>query len=319
MSSRTVTTLLIITGALVAVAMLLAAYAGVRDARLSAASVPLLCGVFVCTLGLVLTYAACWWLLMSRLERRSVSASWSMRVFCLSWVGRYLPASIPHYAGRLIAAPNAGMSRSAVAASLAYENLIVLSVTGIGAAVCLTLATFGGRVPAVWIAVGAAIAAASTLALHPRFIEALVDVSSRLVGRVGALRGHILPFHSILPLMCAYASGFLFAGAAYYLACRAIGEAPPVLLAFAAYNLAGAAGMLAVGIPGGLGVREAVVVGIMSVAIEPADALAAAILVRVVSIAADTTPVIAVLSWSFTSRWRHEDAAPSRPPWENAA
>jgi uncharacterized membrane protein YbhN (UPF0104 family) len=62
------------------------------------------------------------------------------------------------------------------------------------------------------------------------------------------------------------------------------------VLATGAYSLAGAAGLAAIFLPGGLGVREAVIVGVLSSAMPSSDALVAAGLARGVSLVGDFAP-----------------------------
>jgi uncharacterized membrane protein YbhN (UPF0104 family) len=80
------------------------------------------------------------------------------------------------------------------------------------------------------------------------------------------------------------------------------GAGVPLLLAVAAYNLAGIAGILAFAIPSGIGVREGVVVALMGAAITPPVALGAAVAVRLVAVAADFTPIAAIAAWHGVRR-----------------
>lgn len=273
--------------------------------------------VFACMLVLVIVYGLAWWLLMCRLERRRLAAWPAVRLFALSWAGRYFPAGIPHYAGRLLAGPSAGMSRTAVAASLAYENLLVLAVGAAGAALCLSVASVAGGAPTPWILAGLVIAALSFGATLPWPLRWLIDVAEPRVPKLASLRGHILALGSITWLSAAYALGFVLNGGAYYFALLAVGESPPPLVAFAAYNIAGVIGMLAIGVPSGLGVREAVVAALMGAVMPVPLALSAAVLVRVAGIAADLVPA-AVAGASFAVR-RPPVVDTARPTMREAA
>lgn len=259
-----------------------------------------------CMLALVVVQACSWWLLMCSLERRRVRFWSCVRLFAVTWPGRYVPGSIPHYGGRLAAAHSVGLSRAGVAASLVYENLIVLVA---GGAVSIALLLFGAR-DALGASAAAPVAAAAVVlalfALHPAVVRRIVRLAARRIARLGALEGHVLPFRDVLRATLAYGAGTACIGVAFWSALAAVGASgeAPLLLALAAYNLAGVVGMLAVAIPGGLGVREGVTVALLGGSVSPETALSAAVVVRLAGVVADLVPLIMVLASGAFVRWR---------------
>ena len=254
-------------------------------------------------LAFVLAYAACWWLLMSALEGRRAPLG-AMRLFLLSWPGRYVPASLPHYGGRLVAGPSIGLSRSAVAASLVYENVFAIVASG-GVAMLLLAAGYrdalGGS---TWLIAALVAAPAFAIALHPAVARTAIRIAARRVKRLAALEEHVLAPGAILRIGAAYAGGSLLSGLTFWCALRATGAEAPLPLAIAAYNIGGVAGTLAVVVPSGIGVREGVVVAVMSVAVSPEAALSAAVLARLAGIVADFTPSALILIVGALSRTR---------------
>lgn len=255
----------------------------------------------VAMLAFVLVYAACWWLLMSELQGRRAPLA-AMRLFLLSWPGRYVPASLPHYGGRLVAGPSISLSRSAVAASLVYENVFAIVAAG-GVAIVLLAAgyrdTIGGS---AWLMAALIAVPAFGLLLHPAIARTAIRISARRFKRAAALEAHVLGPGAILRVGAAYATGSIFAGMAFWCSLRAVGADASPALAIAAYSIGGVAGMLALAVPGGIGVREAVAVGVLSAVVSPPVALSAAVLARLAAILADFLPFVAIITVAGAAR-----------------
>ena len=249
----------------------------------------------------VCTYGVCWWMLMCALQRQRAPFARTVRLFLLTWPGRYVPGSLPYYGGRLLAGPDLGFSRASVAASLVYENLFVVATSG-SLSLMLLLVGFrdhlaGGR----WLFLACAAAVASLAALHPFAIRACIRVAPRRMSRLRAIEDHVLSAGAVARLIPMYAAGTLLAGLAFYCALLSVspGNDVPLLLAIAAYNLGGIAGMLAVPLPSGLGVREGVTVAVLGAVVSPPVALSAAVLARLAAVGADLLPFTAIVVVGF--------------------
>ena len=250
------------------------------------------------------TYALCWWLLLGALERRPVPLSGAVRLFLLAWPGRYVPGSLPYYGGRLIAAPRVGISRPAAAASLVYENLFAIATSGALSFLLLLLGFRDRLAGGPWFILACAAAMSSLAALHPAVVRAIIRIAASRIQRLSALEDHVLDLGAVLRLIPAYAAGSLFAGLAFYFALLSISGAvrPPLLLALATYNLAGVAGLLAIPVPSGVGVREGVTVALIGAVVSPPVALSAAILARLTAIMADVAPGAAIIALAVIAR-----------------
>jgi uncharacterized membrane protein YbhN (UPF0104 family) len=254
----------------------------------------------------VCVYAVCWWLLLSALERRRVPLGGSVRLFLLAWPGRYVPGSLPYYGGRLIAAPRLGVSRASAAASLVYENLFAIATSG-ALSLLLLLLGFRDRLGGgPWFALACVAAVSALAALHPAVVRTIIRLSASRIRRLSTLDDHVLGLRSVLRLIPAYAAGSLLAGFAFYFALLSISGAvqPPLLLALATYNLAGVAGLLALPVPSGVGVREGVTVALIGAVVSPPVALSAAVLARFTGILADLIPGAAIVSLGIFARVR---------------
>ena len=270
------------------------------------------------TLAFVVMYAGCWALLVSALERPRgrghIALLPLMRLFLLTWPGRYVPASLPHYGGRLVAAPRLGVSRSAVAASLVYENVFAIAGAGLLSAALLLVAYRENLGGSAWLLAAVAAAPLALAALHPAVARTAIRVASRRVRRLHALEDHILTPAAIVRIGALYVCASVFAGLAFWCALRAVDASAPLPLALAAYNIAGVAGMLAIAVPSGVGVREGVVVAVIGAVVSPEVALAAAVLARLAGVVADFTPFALILAVDGVSRLRRRaaNAAPAR-------
>ncbi len=256
-----------------------------------------------------IVYAYCWSMLLRALERRPISQLAAMRLFLVTWPGRYVPASLPYYAARLAAAPAVGARRSVVAASFVYEMLFGIASSG-GVATVLLLAMSGGRIGGGAWAIAAVLAAGVCGAmLHPTVPRAAIVLAAKRSRRLAPLEEHLLPPAALLRIFAAYVAGACIVGGSFWLATMALGAEVSPLTAIAVYNLAGVAGMLAVAVPGGIGVREGVVVALLSGTVSPPVALAAAVLARLAGVIADLIPLAAIVLFDALRR-----AGPARQP-----
>jgi glycosyltransferase 2 family protein len=255
----------------------------------SAASV-LLC------LGFAALYALCWATLLQSLDGARVRRVAAVRLFLLTWPGRYLPASLGHYGGRFVAGPALGARRSALAASFVYENLLTIAAAGAVSVVLLlaqSRSLFGGG---AWAAVAIGAAMIALAALHPVVSRAGIRIMARRVRRLAPLERSVLPVSVLVRLFAGYALGAALVGLAFSVMLRGLGADVSPLTAVAVYNLAGIAGMLAIAVPGGVGVREGVVVALLSGVVSPPVALAAALLTRLAGVVADLMPFAFILA-----------------------
>lgn len=245
--------------------------------------------------GFALVYACCWSILLRSLEQRPLGRWDVIRLFLITWPGRYLPTSIAHYGGRFVAGSSLGAGRGVLAASFVYETLLTIAAAG-GVSTVLLLAQSRESLSAgAWVAAAIAATAVALGVMYPGVSRPAMRLLARRVPRLAPVERHLLPTGPLLRAFCAYTFAAGLAGLAFWLAARALGEDVPPAMAVATYNLAGIAGMLAIVAPSGLGVREGVVVALLSGVVSPPVALAAALLARLAGVIADLLPLAAIL------------------------
>jgi hypothetical protein len=182
-------------------------------------------------------------------------------IFFQAQLGKYIPGSVWQYAGRAAVARSNGIPVRPVGVSLPVE--FVASAVASGAMAAFLLG---------WWGVALIVPAALGLIVAERL------ASARQPAVRATLRATLL-----------YLPAWLILGAGFWLCARGLVAAPARDLAFyiGAFAVAFLAGLVAVYAPGGLGVREAVLVGLLSGRIGAADALVVAAASRLMLIVVD--------------------------------
>ena len=204
------------------------------------------------------------WLAILRLLGTSTRARW-VGVFFEAQLGKYIPGSLWQYAGRTALARTHEIPVRPVALSLPVEF-----VGSMFAAAVWSLLVFGWwgavAVPVVVLAIGI------VLRRPWAALRSTTESPVRVAGRV-AIRA--------TPL---YIAAWPLTGLSFWLVGRALVGAPlrDIAVYIGAFAAAWAVGVIAIYAPGGLGVREAVLVAILRGRIGSADALVLAAASRAV-------------------------------------
>ncbi len=225
----------------------------------------------------------------------------AVRIWFVSSLGKYVPGKLWALAAMAVLAERAGVSGAAATASSVVMQLVsittgvAIAVTFVGAAVMGATTSLG--VPGV-IAIAVASLGATAVVASPAIMTRL----GRLIGRPGGLRhvGMRALAHATLPSVVAW----LGYGTALYLLVR--GTLPAVSLgwgeATGAFAASYIAGYLAVIAPGGLGVRESVLVLLLEPRVGLANALAIAFASRLTLTINELGAALPLLVFGRTSR-----------------
>lgn len=182
--------------------------------------------------------------------------------FAKAWMGRYIPGKIAWLAGKYLYAVSHGVPKKDAAVSSLFENLLVLiSSLSVGTLIVATSQN-AEQVPvilqriALLVGVGIAIFLAVPGPIG-RFLEAM---HQRLRGRPLGM-GHYFQRKMLLRFLALSLPGPFLMGTSSFLMIRAIhGDFPLQALWYCigVFNLAGAAGILALFAPAGFGVRDGI-------------------------------------------------------------
>jgi glycosyltransferase 2 family protein len=211
-----------------------------------------LAGAFVISLGALVASAFIWLAILAGLGTR-IRPRW-VGIFFQAQLAKYVPGTIWQYAGRTAYAADQGISARTCASSIAVE----LASSALAAATMAFL-LLG------WL--GCLAAAALLLAA----VALRLAASRRSFARKSWLRAGIRAWFLYLPVWALLGLGFWLCVRAFTTT-----SADDIPLFAAAFAVAWLVGLVAVYAPGGIGVREAVLVALLAGRIGTAEALLAA-------------------------------------------
>ena len=216
--------------------------------------------------------------------KQQLSFRSSVRIWCVSNLGRYLPGKVWSIAGLAVLASREGVQGWSAAGSALVMQAVSI---GTGAAVGFAfLPQVDSQLPLV---AGFAIATVSVVAL---MTKPVVRGISRLAGKNVELEA--LPPRTILLAAAVTLASWLMYGMAFWLLARGITPdfVPPLTLAVGTFAAAYIVGLLAVFAPGGLIVREGVLMALLAPSVGTGPALVLSIGSRLLLTA---TEVVAAL------------------------
>ena len=245
----------------------------------------------------------------------------SAAAFTCSWLGRLVPTSAPYVTGNVVLGRRLGHGAGGVAAAMAYLNLFVVLTATVASGVVLASVLRDGPPPFVWAAIAGGAAAILYLIPSSLVTGGLLKLS-RFVPRTAALGDYQLSRRSTatacgFALVACVLNGLAFACVVAAFMHVTLQQAA---VAGAAFNIAGAAGVAAVPLPSGIGVREAVLAAILHLVVPLDVAIAAAIVARLITLPVDVALGTAGATWVALRQSKAREAlggaAPvaARPP-----
>lgn len=225
-----------------------------------------------------------------------VSSREAMAVHSASWLLKYIPGQVGSLLNKVLWGQRKGISRTLILISFIYEN-VFLQLASIIPSVAILLvglgvAVFQSNVLTVVLPLLAVIPLIAVL--NRRFFHALMSFASRRFTKQELPPEFFLPTRSTILYLVEFLLPRVINGAGFVLVAASFLDVPVEhwLPLAAAYVLAGAIGILAVFVPSGLGVREAVVFLFALQYMTPAQAVLLSLLARLLSTIADA--VVAV-------------------------
>jgi uncharacterized membrane protein YbhN (UPF0104 family) len=227
--------------------------------------------------------------------------------YYVSQITKYLPAGgVAQAASQISLAPGAGVSLGRVA--LAFP-VSAVGATAAGATLASGLVLFPEL--STWVRALALCGLASPLLLRRNLMAAVLTLARRVVKRIPATdrlptqRGIVLFYLWALVTIGALAG-------AYTVLVASLSDAAPPGLVFCAFAASWVIGFLAVPLPAGIGVREAVLVALVP-GVGTAPLLAASLALRLISIGAE---LLAIGGNHLAIRWHRgrEEAGASGTP-----
>jgi glycosyltransferase 2 family protein len=253
-----------------------------------------------------------WHLVLAAIGYRLLSRAAAIRIWIVAEVCRWLPGGAWHFGSRTIQSTARGMPPLIAVASMGLEMLLMivaslaLGLAGLfvyksqwaraGELLWGQTVVWGARVSLAFVAL-AALAAVVVLPMRRVFPEKYRAWRERLQ----SLRHIRLQAWPMSACLMFYTGLMMLNGVAFYGVAASVTSGPevPLFAAMAVNALAWFAGLIVVTAPAGLGVREGVLVLVMSAWIGAGDAVLVALLWRGLLLASELVCVLAVctLPW----------------------
>lgn len=233
--------------------------------------------------GICILLTAAWWALLRSFARGGPPFSTAHRIFALSQIGKYLPGNVMHFVGRAAMARAEGISIARAGFTMVQESVLMMTAA-LGVAAVLGGTHWLGlppelTLPATLLMILAALAVSSAPHIAARFGLGRAGEPSRIGADIRRLAWTGVAF-------LAYAIFFCLSGALFLALMDALGAPVPWPLGIAVVCAAWLLGFVTPGASAGIGIREAVLIGVL----EPhagAAATAAALLFRLVTTGGD--------------------------------
>lgn len=257
-------------------------------------------GAAVALYSVVLVLGGLAWAHLLRGAGYEVSWQTALLIVLRSNVAKYLPGNVGQFAGRVVLAHRVGVPTATVLGTLTFEAVLTVVAAVLFAAICapqslrswLAVSNRSEGLLAISLAgVVLLLGIAVSLAWYSSKSQDLASGGAKTVRQVALAR--------ILASLALYIVGFAFLGAAAVALARGalpLSQVPywPLAGSFAA---AWVAGFVTPGAPGGVGVREAILVATLDPVIGGAEALALALLLRLATVLGDGLAFILSAAW----------------------
>ena len=245
-------------------------------------------GLYACSLA-VLGFA---WIVLLRSLGAPIPLAPAIWVVCASQIGKYLPGNVFHFVGRVALAKEFGCNAVVTSASLVLE---IIWFTGVGILVTLAWMGFSGTPSGLGLGDKNQLALLLLVPVAFMMWPPLLHKGARLIGsrvtRLAPLAEAPLPgIRCLVTCFFLYVVNYSLMGLNLYLLAGLFTAGPPSL------SLAGFIGMGCIawligyvtpGSPGGLGVREALLVSFLAPYLGPVAAIETTLAFRIVTVVAD--------------------------------
>lgn len=235
---------------------------------------------------------------------RQILAGWGQRlaylraarVWLVANLGRYVPGKVWSVAGLMVMAQRGGVEPWAAAASA-----FAIQAVAVGTAVALVAAAAPGATSPFRLGAAALVAVATIAVLA---WERSARVAARLLG--GDARIRPLPLGAVARSAALGLVSWSIHGVAFWVLARGLGlpGALPVTTAVGVFALGYVMGLLALFAPGGVGVREVVLIGLLTPGLGGGGAVALSVASRILL---TLTEVVAPLALLVFTRSAKED------------
>ncbi len=242
----------------------------------------------LCFVGAVVVSGLLWGKLLGRLSSVQISTRDAIRIHCASWLLKYVPGQVGSLVNKLLWGTKQGISKKTVTASFLYENILLVLAS---AALSLpVLALFGQQLgsdgslflPLLFIL-------PLLIVLRASVFYGVLNYILRLVHKAPFSKTDALSTRGLAMYFVGYLIPRLLNGIGFVCVAAALFSVTPDMYVglIAIYALAGVIGLLAIFVPSGIGVREAVIVALASAYFPTEQAIILSLVARFYATIAD--------------------------------
>ena len=246
-----------------------------------------------------------WWLILRGGEKRSAGLRWKVAwpIYGKTQIAKYIPGNIFHFAGRHVLAAKQGVSHSLLVAAATIEIVMLLLASGFISLLAvedLSLAKLQIKPDEARLALMAFVCVAvATLIVAFR--------RSAMQKLIVSIQWQPLFVAQLCYFLFSILSAVLFFGLTSITTGTLDQTVAHWRLIVGGYSFAWAGGLLAPGAPAGLGVREAILIALLSRALHEQPVLIAAVLFRLVTTLGDNLFFLQAILFGLLQRTTPEN------------
>lgn len=274
----------------------------------------LLAALSACYAAVVYFSAFIWRMVLQFISRRRLRFVGVADIYVRANIAKYLPGNVMHFAGRNMLAKKLAFSQIDVAFSSVLE-IVMLLITAVAWSAALSYRSFVSMLGSLQKQAGV------SLYIILAAVAALAAVACVVLRRKKLLRKYrrfftpafarLVPQLFVLYSLTMVVPG-LFLGA--FLGMLGVTVTPTLLLRlFSAYMISWVAGYVVIGSPGGIGVRESIMVLLIGSSVGSDVAVLGALLLRLSSVLGDGLAYLAQILWNRRRAARHLSDEPIVP------
>lgn len=236
----------------------------------------------------VMVSGALWGKLIKDSTGYEVSIKDSLRIHSASWILKYVPGQVGSLVNKVAWAGKVGVSKTAAATSVIYENILLVFASMV-VSIPIVLIADSDVYADPTVLMGLALVLAILVLSNDSVLYRILNYLLRLVKKKPIDRKYMMRGGSMLKYTSLYAIPRILNGIGFVIICSAMfSVTPEMYLPLAAtFVFASAIGLLALFVPSGIGVREAVIVVLLSTYIPVEQAVVVSLVARFFATMAD--------------------------------
>lgn len=244
-------------------------------------------------LGLVFRYFGTyiWIVILRGLGAKGIKYSVSLvYIYAKSWLGRYIPGTAPWILGKIYFASQHGIDKNKLAVSSLLEGALQIVAQLVLSFALLIFDTRLNKVGADLKILMTVVLIGCIICLIPPVFNFLVAFAYKIIRHKALDREHYANTRTILSGAGLYLIAAVINGLSlYYIAKGVYGplDYTQILFIMGVGTFAGAAGMIAIFVPSGIGVRDGIQLTLLSLIMPASFALVITVFTRIISIVTD--------------------------------